>query len=242
MAKKCWSLNPNRDPAKRHYNWFAFGRLIKCGECGYHVTTTTKVKHYKNGASQAFNYFHCSKASETKHCSQSFTPQTMAMDDLFKICQTVSLPEKSGNWLLDKLSEDEQQAKGSIDQIRARLNARLDEMTKQLTTLLNLFLDTTISREDYLTKKNELISQRKTIEEQLLNLSEFQNDNIQKAKDFVRLTIQAGKITKQYLKIAENGEHPETRIEPKSSANFSLEPSQLNPLTTELADFLKKAE
>ena len=242
MAKKCWSLNPNRDPAKRHYNWFAFGNLIKCGECGYHVTTTTKVKHYKNGTDQTFTYFHCSKASETKHCSQSFTPQTMAMDDLFKICQTVSLPEKSGNWLLDRLSEDGHQSQTKLGQAKTGLNNRLDELTKKLNQLLNLFLDTTISREDYLEKKNELISQRKTIEEQLLNLSEFQNDNIQKAKDFVRLTIQAGKISKQYLKIAENEEEDKTRIEPKPSANSSLEPNQLNLLTTELADFLKKAE
>lgn len=242
MAKKCWSLDPNRDPAKRHYNWFAFGNLIKCGECGYHVTTTTKTKHYKNGTDQTFVYFHCSKASEIKHCRQSFTPQSIAMADLSKICQTVSLPEKSGQWLLDRLSEDEQRVKDNTDQIRNKLNSRLDEITKQLSTLLNLYLNMTISLEEYLEKKNELMSRKKSIEERLLNIAEFQNDNIQKAKDFVRLTIQAGKISKQCLKIAENEEQRESRIEPTQSANSCLETTQTNTLTTELADFLKKAE
>ncbi|KKU34926.1 MAG: Recombinase [Candidatus Beckwithbacteria bacterium GW2011_GWA2_47_25] len=242
MAKKCWSLNPNRDPAKRHYNWFAFGRLIKCGECGYHVTTTTKVKHYKNGASQAFNYFHCSKASETKHCSQSFTPQTMAMANLFKICQTVSLPEKSGNWLLDRLTEDEHQSQTKLGQVKAGLNNRLDELTLKLTKLLNLYLDNLIEKEEYLNQKNGLMGKRKTIEEQLTNLAEFQNDNIQKAKDFVRLTIQAGKITKQYLKIAENEGEDKTRIEPNQPPILTQELSQISALTPALADFFKKAE
>ena len=227
---------------KRGYQPFTFSNLIKCGECGYHITTTTKVRYYKNGNNQTFIYFHCTKQAKTGHCSQSFTPQSMAIKDLFKICSEVSLPENSGNWFLDKLSEDEQQAKGNIDQIRARFNARLDEITKQLTTLLNLFLDTTISREDYLTKKNDLTSQRKTIEEQLLNLSEFQNDNIQKAKDFVRLTIQAGKITKKYLKIAENEGRPETRIEPDNPLLLTQDQSQIPALTPALADFFKKAE
>ena len=44
------------------------------------------------------------------------------------------------------------------------------------------------------------------------------------------------------LKIAENERDKGNRIEPRPSANSSLEPNQLNPLTTELADFFKKAE
>ena len=155
------------------------------------------------------------------------------------ICQTVSLPEKSGQWLLNELTKDELKAKGNLNQLKAKLNLQLDELNQKLNKLLNLYLDTNISQEDYLQKKNELISQRKTIEEQLLNLSEFQNDNIQKAKDFVRLTIQAGKISKQYLKIAENEDHQENRIEPKELANPCLETVATNPIVTELADFLK---
>ena len=228
--------------AKRGWQPFTFSNLIKCGECGYHVTTTTKTKHYKNGKDQSFVYFHCSKASKTETCRQRFMPKSLAMSDLFSICREVSLPEKSGDWLLTELTKDEQRTKGNLDQVKTKMNLELDELTQKLNKLLNLYLDTNIDRKDYLEKKNELMSQRKTIEEQLLNLSEFQNDNIERAKNFVRLTIQAGKISKQYLKIAENEEEDKTRIEPKPLANSSLEPNQLNPLTTELADFFKKAE
>ena len=242
MSHKCWSLNSNRDPASRHYRWFTFSRLIRCGECNNHITTETQVKRYKNGTNQTFTYFRCSKFANQGSCSQPYLNQNLALKDLLAICQTVSLPEKSGQWLLNELTKDELKAKGNLNQLKAKLNLQLDELNQKLNKLLNLYLDTNISQEDYLQKKNELISQRKTIEEQLLNLSEFQNDNIQKAKDFVRLTIQAGKISKQYLKIAENEDHQENRIEPKELANPCLETAATNPIVTELADFLKKAE
>ena len=169
-------------------------------------------------------------------------PKAMAINDLFSICREVSLPEKTGQWLLDRLSEDEQKAGGHTNQIKARLNFQLDETTAKLGNLLNLYLDMTISREEYLEKKNELIDRKKSIEERLLNMAEFQNDNIEKAKNFVRLTIQAGKITQKYLKIAENEERPETRIEPSQPPLLAQEPSQISALTPALTEFFKKAE
>lgn len=166
----------------------------------------------------------------------------MAIKDLFQICKDVSLPEKSGQWLLDRLAEDEQTTTGHLGKVKSKLNAKLEAVTVKLSQLLNLYLDMAINREEYLEKKNELIDQRETIEERLLHIAEFQNDNIEKAKNFVRLTIQAGKITKQYLKIAENDEPDKTRIEPTHTVLSTQEPSQITALTPALADFLRKAE
>ena len=227
---------------QRGYFPFTFSRLIKCGECGQSITQTIKTKHYKNGGRQDFRYYHCTKTSKIHQCRQSYMPKELAVKDLFEICKDVSLPEKSGQWLLDRLSEDEQSAAGHLGQAKAKLNAKLDETAAKLNQLLNLYLDMTISREEYLAKKNELTDQRKTIEERLLHIAEFQNDNIEKAKDFVRLTIQAGKISRKYQKIAENEGEDKTGIEPGQPPLTTQEPSQISALTPALADWLKKAE
>lgn len=166
----------------------------------------------------------------------------MAINALIAICKDVSLPESSGQWLLDQLEQDQQKEIGNLNQLKAKLNSQIDESNARLNKILNLFLDNTITREEYLGRKNELMSNRKTMEEQLLNLSGYQNDNIERAKDFVRLTIQAGKISKQYLKIAEKKEDRQNRIEPIQPPLLTQEPSQIPALTLDLAEFLKKAE
>jgi len=57
------SPKPALEPEK-----FAYRGAIFCGECGAHVTAEKKVRHYKNGNSQSFTYYHCT--GKKKPCSQ----------------------------------------------------------------------------------------------------------------------------------------------------------------------------
>ena len=266
IEKRCWRYKRNKSN-KRGYRSFLFSELIKCKECGYHITQTKKVRRYKNGNSQVFHYYHCSKASKRIKCSQPYTRKEKALKDLFTICQKVSLPIKKANWLLERLTDDEQKKQDQLSQVKFKLTHQLKELNAKLSKLLTLHLDNLISREEYLTQKNQLMSKRKTIEENLINLADYQLDNVTKAKDFVRLTIQAGKISKKYLKTLKKTKNqlletkpdsvssslcadkssncssrPNIRIEPMETPALRLETTPTDTLVSELAGFLKKAE
>ena len=270
IKKRCWRYYQKPDSNKRKYNWFAFSGLIKCGECGYYITNQTKTKQYKSGKSQSFTYYHCTKKSKTQKCSQGYVRQESALNDLLNICQKVSLPVNKGNWLLERLSKDEQKKQDQLSQVKAKLTHQLTSLNTKLSKLLTMHLDNLIDREEYLTQKNQLMSSKKTIEENLINLADYQLDNVTKAKDFVRLTIQAGKISAKYLKTLQNyknqltetnlnsnrlesvgnnsGSFPKTsgfqnsRIEPNKNTLSRLKATPTDSLVSDLAGFLKKAE
>lgn len=49
---------------------FPYRGLIQCGECGCAVTYTRKVKKYKNGTEQVFEYCYCTKRRQGCNCEQ----------------------------------------------------------------------------------------------------------------------------------------------------------------------------
>ena len=176
---------------KRGYKQFVFSNLIRCSECGYQVTKTEKVRHYKNGQSQVFCYYHCTKASKKTKCGQPYIRKNQAIEDLLQICQKVSLQKRAGNWLLARLSEDEQKKVTELNQVNNKLNRQLKENKLKLERLLSIYLDNQVSREEYVGQKNQFLGQKKTIEDNLINLIEYQHDRVKQAKDFVRLAMEA---------------------------------------------------
>lgn len=55
---------------KKQLRPFIFRGLIKCGECGYAVTSETKTKKQKNGNIHTYTYCHCTGKCKTHKCSQ----------------------------------------------------------------------------------------------------------------------------------------------------------------------------
>lgn len=52
---------------------FALNGIIRCGECSYCITAQEHTKRYKNGNTQTFAYYCCTKKSSRK-CNQPYTP------------------------------------------------------------------------------------------------------------------------------------------------------------------------
>ena len=52
---------------------FALNGVIKCGECHYTITAQEHTKKYKNGTTQVFAYYNCTKKGHHK-CNQRYAP------------------------------------------------------------------------------------------------------------------------------------------------------------------------
>ncbi len=61
-----------RAKGKPHKHDSATNGIITSGECGYRITVETHTKHYKNGDSQVFAYYRCTKKNSENKCSQPY--------------------------------------------------------------------------------------------------------------------------------------------------------------------------
>jgi len=82
--------------------------LIKCGECRMAITGEIHTKHYKNGNSQVFRYYHCTKKSKVTKCLQSrYLKETDLHSQLTTLIKKYSLKKTWANQMLFKLKQEE---------------------------------------------------------------------------------------------------------------------------------------
>ena len=144
---------------------FFFCGLIKCGECGASITAERHINKYKNGTTQTFVYYRCTK--KLGACSQKYVETGELEKQLREIIENVSLPQ---NWKDEwyKLIEKDEISEGQESQKNTgRLELELGQMDDKLNKLLDGYLDGVIDSEVYKTKKNELFVEKLKLEEDL---------------------------------------------------------------------------
>ena len=151
--------------------------LFRCGECGMMVTGEQKTKYYKRTDRHAtYTYYRCTKKSKTHlKCFQPFIRQEELDKQLSQLLQKVSLPQEvADNWLQKLEKEKSQAATSCLGFVQEKRNL-ISELKTKIQSLTDIYLDQDIEREEYLEKKNFLISQKKTLEEEILSLEQNQN-------------------------------------------------------------------
>ncbi len=64
---------------------FPFKRFIKCYGCGSSLVGEQKVRHYKNGNTSVFTYYHCSRQVD-RTCKEGFAREQDIADQLGEMC------------------------------------------------------------------------------------------------------------------------------------------------------------
>ena len=144
--------------------------LLKCGECGMSITVDFKDRHYKNGNCSHFNYYRCTKKDKTTKCLQSHIREEDLDSQLTTLLKKYTLKNAWAikmNKKLDIESRDIAQSSLSVISLKRK---EIDNLNSKLQLLLDSYLDQITDKEMYKKKKLELFSQKKTFEEQIINL------------------------------------------------------------------------
>ena len=64
---------------------FPFKRFLKCYSCGANVVGEEKIRHYKNGNTPRFVYYHCSRQVNNA-CNEPYVREKDIIDELNKMC------------------------------------------------------------------------------------------------------------------------------------------------------------
>ena len=149
-----------------------FCGLVRCGSCNMMVTGENQTKRQKNGNVHYYTYYHCTKKRKNiPRCPEPHIRQEALDEQLSRLLNEYALPDSWAITLNKMLADDELKAQNAIGVCIAEAQTKLKAIQTKLQRLLDGYLDQDIERETYLSKKAELMSAKKTLEEQSSKLT-----------------------------------------------------------------------
>ncbi len=164
---------------KNHY--FAFRGLIRCGECGCVLTAERQKGHA---------YYHCTKRKV--ECTQKgYTREENLALMISEAIEKIAVDDKLFSAMLAELEREKELAKATKIHTDLTRETRAREIDEQLSRLLDLFVDGSISADEYKAKKASLIN-KKT--HHLENPEGTDGKWLEPMRDFLTLAHQAGYV------------------------------------------------
>jgi DNA invertase Pin-like site-specific DNA recombinase len=135
--------------SKKSHN-FPFVGLLRCGECGAAITA-----QYAHGCGGTYRYYRCTK--RLGPCSQRYLREDLMAHQLKDLLSKVALCQNWTEKMRAQVDIWEKEQSESSKSFAQNLELKIKETDEKLDKLVNAFLDGTIEKETYLTKKDELI-------------------------------------------------------------------------------------
>jgi len=163
-----------------------FCGLISCASCGMMITGEYKVKKQKNGNVHNYTYYHCTKKSKTTKCSEPCIRQEELDRQLSSLIKSVSLPKDWAEELLKMAEKDFKNSAQSLTACVKEKQNKISSLSQKLERLLNGYLEQIIEQETYRAEKAKLLSQKKSLEEEIYDLSHKQNNWLEPMKEWIK--------------------------------------------------------
>jgi len=153
-----------------------FCGLISCASCGMMITAENKTKRQKNGNVHEYTYYRCTKKSKLMKCPEMSLRSEQLDEQLSSLIKKVSLPKDWAEELNRMALEEHGNSAQSLTACVKEKEERISAVSLKLERLLNGYLDQVIDEQDYRKQKAKLLSEKKSLEEEISNLSRKQND------------------------------------------------------------------
>ena len=163
---------------------FAFLGLLKCASCGASITAEIQKGH---------NYYRCTKKKGL--CQEKHYLREEALSEQIKsFLQKVSLSSQDTEKVLAALETEEEQAKQQAQSKVESLKEQLKQIETKLAKLLDVFLTDALSTEEYAAKKQEILSQKVSLQEKITDFEQDGLSWLEPAREFVLSLNQATNI------------------------------------------------
>ena len=156
---------------KRHKlenNPQAYCGLLKCGECGCSITAEEKFKFQKNGNVHRYIYYRCTKKRGA--CAGEYVREEVLDSNLSHLLSKFVLPKEWANELHKMTERDEKEITHSTMASVQEMRAKIADLDGKIARITDLFVEQNIERDEYLSRKRELMSQKRSAQENILLL------------------------------------------------------------------------
>ena len=170
--------------------------LLRCGECGMGITAEVKEKHQKNGNIHHYTYYRCTRKSKTQKCKEVPVRSELLDSQLTALLGEYTMPAEWVSPLNEMLNREaataSQTASGAIFELRAKA----EDISRQLSRLTNLYVAEDLEREDYLARRKSLMSDKRTIKEQIAKLEQAPSAWVEPVREWILDASRLGEIAK----------------------------------------------
>ncbi len=147
--------------------------MIKCGECGYYITVETHTKHYKNGNSQTFGYYRCTKKNKKNRCNQPYLATDKLEDQYKEDLGHFELMPEFAEWALEALDEVKKKDDNVNKNSHEALQKTLENINKRINNLVSLKISpdnsdgSLLSDEEFGDRKRNLLIEKEKVMKKL---------------------------------------------------------------------------
>ena len=146
---------------------FALRGLVRCGDCGCMITAQSQEKKLKGGGSNTHTYYHCTRKSKLRKCSQNYS---VTEDKLYNQCEELlndyELSPELYAWSMEALSEMLEQEKPERESAAAMQSHAVADIEAQLDRLLEMSMKGMVDDETFISKSSKLKAQLKELHKQ----------------------------------------------------------------------------
>ena len=171
-----------------------FCGLISCASCGMMITAENKTKRQKNGNVHEYTYYRCTKKSKTMKCPEMSLRSEELDEQLSSLIQKISLPKDWAEELNRLALQDHKNSAQSLTACVKEKENRISEISQKLERLLNGYLDQVIDEQDYRNQKAKLLSEKKSLQEEISTFSHKQNDWLAPFQNWIKDASNLDKI------------------------------------------------
>ncbi len=163
-----------------------FCGLISCASCGMMITGEHKFKRQKNGNVHEYTYYRCTKKRKDFVCKESAVREKELDRQLSSLIKKVSLPKDWAEELLKMAENEHGKSAQSLTACVKEKEEKISSLSRKLERLLSGYLDQDIEKEIYRVEKSKLLLSKKSLEEEITNLSHKQNDWLEPMKEWIK--------------------------------------------------------
>ncbi|MFA6548103.1 MAG: recombinase family protein [Candidatus Magasanikbacteria bacterium] len=140
---------------------FAFRGLMTCGECGRAITSEKKIKP----SGKMYVYYRCTK--KRRICSQKYVEEKELVKQINEQIKKVALSDEIKDNFLRQWEIDNTKYSTKSNADKTKLKTELKTLDEKQMTLLDAYLDRTITNEEYTAVKQKIINRKIEINESL---------------------------------------------------------------------------
>ena len=133
--------------------------LLYCGECGCMITAEVQKGH---------TYYRCTKKKGV--CSQPYIREEVLVPQLNAVLSGYAMPSPWAQELYRLMDEDAEKSSHETAAFVEVLRTKSQNLSRELSRLTDLYIAQDIERDDYLERRHSLVSDRKSVEEQVAKL------------------------------------------------------------------------
>jgi len=158
---------------------FLYRGFFRCGECGCFITTEEQKGHH---------YLRCTKRKNP--CTQKYVREEIITSQIQEEIKKVSLPLDWTEWMIAENAKDRQSEVQSSTLFADSVKADISLLDSKIEKLMNAYLESALSLEEYREAKNKLVNQNQLLKEKLSAFQQKANNRFELTEKFLKYNME----------------------------------------------------